>query len=133
MRKYLWLLASVFLLTTLAGAKVQPKFKSIEVKHFPSAEGVELPPEFNDYLYAELRSALKEKHLAVQLAGGDEVVDPGDAPQSAVLEGNLLEYKKGSVVKEQLIGWGPRSLKAHIKVTRLSDHEVLLDKDIKVR
>ena len=47
MRKYYLLLAAaVFLLTTWASAKDQPKFKSIEVKHFPNAEGVELPPEF---------------------------------------------------------------------------------------
>ena len=133
MRRYLLLLASAFLLTTLAIAKDQPKFKSIEVKHFPNAEGVELPPEFSDYLYAELRATLQKKKIAEQLVGENEVVDAADAPKSAILEGSLLEYKKGSLVKEKLIGWGPRSLKAHIKVTRVSNHEVLLDKDMKVR
>src|SRR5438045_6522499 len=107
MRKYYLLLAAaVFLLTTWASAKDQPKFKSIEVKHFPNAEGVELPPEFSDYLYAELRATLQKKKLAEQFLGEDEVVDAADAPKSAVLEGSVLEYKKGSVVKESLIGFG---------------------------
>ena len=59
MRKYYLLLAAaVFLLTTWASAKDQPKFKSIEVKHFTNAEGVELPPEFSDFLYSEYQLIL---------------------------------------------------------------------------
>lgn len=135
MRKYSLLIAAFFLLTTLVSAKDEPKFKSIEVKHFPNAEGVELPPEFSDYLYAELRATLQKKKLAEQFLGEDEVVDAADAPKSAVLEGSVLEYKKGSVVKESLIGFGAgsRSLTAHIKLTRRSNKEVIIEKDIKVR
>src|SRR5437870_5400507 len=33
----------------------EAQFKSVEAKHFERAEGVELSPEFTDYLYAELR------------------------------------------------------------------------------
>lgn len=135
MRKYLLLFASALLLTTLAIAKDEPKFKSLEVKHFPNAEGVELPPEFSDYLYAELRATLQKKKLAEQLIGEDEVVDAADAPRSAILEGSVLEYKKGSVVKESLIGFGAgaRSLTAHVKLTRRSNNQAIIDKDIKVR
>jgi uncharacterized protein DUF4410 len=135
MRKYCLLLAAAFVLTTWASAKDEPKFKSIEVKHFPSAEGVELPPEFGDFLYAELRADLQKKKVAEQLLGEGEVVDAADAPQSVVLEGSILEYKKGSIVKESLIGFGAgaRSLKAHIKVTRRSDNQAIIDKDMKVR
>jgi hypothetical protein len=135
MRKYYLLLAAaVFLLTTWASAKNQPKFKSIEVKHFPNAEGVELPPEFSDFLYAELKETLQKKNLAEQLIGEDEVVDSADAAHSVILEGSVLEYKKGSVVKEQLTrGWGGgRSLTAHVKMLRRSNNEVMIDKDIKV-
>src|SRR5215472_11372447 len=96
----------VFLSATWAVAKDQPKFKSIEIKHFPNSEGVELPPEFSDYLYAELRSTLQKKKLAEQFVGEDEVVDAADASSSVILEGSVLEYKKGSVVKESLIGFG---------------------------
>src|SRR5438067_4804550 len=100
MRKCCLLIAIAFFLTTLASAKDQPKFKSIEVKHFPSAEGVELPPDFGDLLYAELKTALQKKNLAKELIGEGEVVDAADAPNSAILEGNVLEYKKGSRAKE---------------------------------
>lgn len=135
MRKFSLLIAAFFVLTTWVSAKDEPKFKSIEVKHFPNAEGVELPPEFSDYLYAELRATLQKKKLAEQFVGEDEVVDAADAPNSAILDGSVLEYKKGSVVKESLIGFGAgsRSLTAHIKLTRRSNKEVIIEKDIKVR
>ncbi len=135
MRKCCLLITAAFLLTTWAAAKDQPKFKSIEVKHFPSAEGVELPPDFGDLLYAELKAVLQKKGLAEQLVGEDEVVDARDAPKSAVLEGSVLEYKKGSVVKESLIGFGAgaRSLTAHVKLIRRSNNEAIIDKDLKVR
>ena len=135
MRKCCLLVTAAFLLTTWASAKDQPKFKSIEVKHFPSAEGVELPPDFGDLLYAELKAALQKKGIAEQLVGEDEVVDATDAPKSALLEGSVLEYKKGSVVKESLIGFGAgaRSLTAHVKLIRRSNNEAIIDKDLKVR
>ncbi len=135
MRKFCLLVTAAFLLTTWVSAKDKPKFKSIEVKHFPSAEGVELPPDFGDLLYAELKAALQKKGIAEQLVGEDEVVDATDAPKSALLEGSVLEYKKGSVVKESLIGFGAgaRSLTAHVKLIRRSNNEAIIDKDLKVR
>jgi hypothetical protein len=134
-RDFFLVIAALPVLTTWTTAKDQPKFKSLEVKHFPNAEGVELPPEFSDYLYAELRATLQKKKLAEQLVGEDEVVDSADAPHSATLEGSVLEYKKGSLVKESLIGFGAggRSLTAHIRLTRRSNHEVIIEKDLKVR
>lgn len=121
--------------TLSATAKDQPKFKSIEVRHFSQLEGVELPPEFSDFLYAELRADLQKKKVADQLPGENEVADPADAAQSVILEGSVLEYKKGSLVKESLIGFGMgmRSLSAHVKLTRRSDNHLLIDKDVKVR
>ena len=135
MRNLFLFLVAVTLFSVSAAAKEQSKFKSIEVRHFSQIEGVELPPEFSDFLYAELRANLKKKKLADQLPGENEVVDPADAAQSVILEGSILEYKKGSVVKESLIGFGLglRSLSAHVKVTRRSDNQVLIDKDVKVR
>jgi hypothetical protein len=141
MRKCCLLVTAAFLLTTWAGAKDQPKFKSIEVKHFPTTEGVELPPDFGDLLYAELKAAIQKKKLAKELIGEDEVVDAADAPHSAVLEGSVLEYKKGSKVKEGVMeialgasfGAGARSLTAHVKLLRRSDNQAIIDKDIKVK
>ena len=94
-----------------------------------------MPPEFSDFLYAELRADLQKKKVADQLPGENEVADPADAAQSVILEGSVLEYKKGSLVKESLIGFGMgmRSLSAHVKLTRRSDNHLLIDKDVKVR
>jgi hypothetical protein len=135
MRNHFVFLAAAILLSVSATAKNQQKFKSIEVRHFSQAEGVELPPEFSDFLYAEIRADLQKKKLADQLPGENEVVDPADAAQSVILEGSVLEYKKGSVVKESLIGFGMgmRSLSTHVKLTRRSDNKALIDKDVKVR
>jgi uncharacterized protein DUF4410 len=135
MRTLCVLFATVFLLTAAAIAKDQPRFKSVEIKHFSLAEGVELPPQFSDYLYAELRADLQKKKVTEQLVGEDEVVDAADAPQSMILEGSVLEYKKGSLVKEKLIGFGAglRSLTAHVKLLRRSNNEAVIDKDLKVR
>ncbi len=117
------------------GGKGEPKFKAITVKHFTLAEGVELSPEFPDFLYAELKEELKKSGLYEQITGEDEVVEAADAPKSLAVDGRLLEYKKGSVVKESLIGLGAgmRSLRAQITVRRRSDNQAVVDKELKVR
>jgi hypothetical protein len=114
--------------TTPAVAKdPQPQFKSVEAKHFPRAEGVELSPAFSDYLYAELRAELTKAKLFGQVIGEDEVVDAADAPKSLVIVGTITEFKKGSVVKDALIGFGAgmRSLKVDANAARRSDQQNL--------
>ncbi len=105
----------------------EPQFKSVEAKHFPRAEGVELTPAFSDYLYAELRAELTKAKLFGQVIGEDEVVDAEDAPKSLVIVGTITEYKKGSMVKAQLIGFGAgmRSLKVDANVARRGDQQNL--------
>jgi hypothetical protein len=105
----------------------QPPFKSVEAKHFPRAEGVELSPAFSDYLYAELRAELTKAKLFGQVIGEDEVVDAADAPKSLVIVGTITEFKKGSIVKEKLIGFGAgmRSLKVDANAARRSDQQNL--------
>src|SRR5260370_15795799 len=107
---------AVFLVwTTPAVAKdPQPQFKSVEAKHFPRAEGVELSPAFSDYLYAELRAELTKAKLFGQVIGEDELVDEADAPKSLVIVGTIMEYKKGSVVKDALIGFRSGMLSLHV-------------------
>jgi hypothetical protein len=95
-------LAAALLWTTPAIAKDQPHFKSVEAKHFPRAEGVELSPAFSDYLYAELRAELTKAKLFDQVLGEDEVVEAEDASKSLVIVGTITEYKSGSVVKNQM-------------------------------
>src|SRR5258708_3936087 len=110
-------LAAVLAGTLPAIAKdPEPQFKSVEAKHFPRAEGVELSPAFSDYLYAELRAELTKAKLFGQVLGEDEVVDAADAPKSLVIVGTITAYKKSSVAKSELFGGGMRSLKLDANV-----------------
>src|ERR1700719_5280570 len=121
-------LAAVLVCAMPAFAKnPQQQFKSVEAKHFPRAEGVELSPDFSDYLYAELRAELTKAKLFGQVLGEDEVVDADDAPKSLVIVGTITEYKKGSLVKSELIGFGAgmRSLKVDANVSRRSNQQNL--------
>ena len=113
----------------------EAQFKSVEAKHFARAEGVELSPEFTDYLYAELRAELAKAKLFGQVLGEGEVVDAVDAPSSIIIEGNITEYKKGSVAKDALIGFtaGWRSLKVDTTIKRRSDQSVIASPQIHVR
>lgn len=112
-----------------------PKYKAAEAKHFDRAEGVELTPEFSDYLYAELRTQLEKTKIFSQVIGEGEVVDEADAATSVVVSGTLTEYKKGSVVKARLIGFtaGWRSLKMQVNLTRRSDQKSLATVEVHVR
>ena len=102
-----------------------PQFKTAEAKHFTTAEGVELSPAFVDYFYAELRSELTKGKVVNEVIGEGEAVEDADAPKSLVITGTISEYKKGSVVKSALIGFGAgmRSLKMDADVVRRSDKE----------
>lgn len=113
----------------------EAQFKSVEAKHFTKAEGVELSPEFADYLYAELRAELTKAKLFGQVIGEGEVVDAADAPASIIIDGNITEYKKGSAVKDALIGFtaGWRSLKVDTTIKRRSNQTVIVSPQIHVR
>jgi Domain of unknown function (DUF4410) len=135
-RFILAVLASALLLGASARAKAaEPKFKTAETKHFGRAEGVELTPDFNDYLYAELRTQLQKTNLFGQVIGEGEVVEAADAPASVVVSGTLTEYKKGSVAKAAIIGFtaGWRSLKMQVDLTRRSDQKSLATIEVHVR
>ena len=114
------------------GAVARPKdealqYKTAEAKHFTTAEGVELSPAFMDYFYAELRNELTKAKLVKEVIGEGEAVEDADAPKSLVISGTVTEYKKGSVVKSALIGFGAglRSLKMDADVVRRSDKQNL--------
>lgn len=113
----------------------EQQFKTVEAKHFTKAEGVELSPEFTDYLYAEVRAELTKAKLFGQVIGEGEVVEAADAPASIVIEGNIKEYKKGSVAKDVLIGYtaGWRSLKIDTTIKQRSDQKVIASPEIHVR
>ncbi len=120
-------LAALVVAPGLAAKDPEGIYKTAEAKHFTRVEGVELSPAFSDYLYAELRSELAKTKLFVQVIGEGEAVEDAEAAKSVVVEGVITEYKKGSRVKDALIGYGAgmRSLKMDVNVTRRSDHQDL--------
>jgi hypothetical protein len=126
---------SLTLCPVWAQSKGQSKLKNCAVSHFSQGEGVELSPEFAEFLYAEMRTALQKSKLFEQIIGEGEAVDRADAAQSIGITGNILEYKKGNVAKAVIIGFGMgrRSMKSHMKIVRLGDNQVLLDDDLVVK
>ena len=135
----LWIgITAAVLLSTMPAAIAKDntaQFKTVETKHFARAEGVELSAEFGDYLYAELRAELTKAKLFGLVIGEGEVVDAADAPSSIVIDGSITEYKKGSAVKDALIGFtaGWRSLKLDTTIKRRSDQKLLVSPQIHVR
>jgi Domain of unknown function (DUF4410) len=112
-----------------------PQFKTAEAKHFTSAEGVELSPAFVDYFYAELRNELSKSKVVKQVIGEGETVDDVDAINSLIITGTITEYKKGSVVKSALIGFGAgfKSIKMDADVVRRSDKQNLCTLEVHVK
>src|SRR5215831_1937000 len=106
LNKHKLMVAVIVLVSLAAFAKDKPKYKSVEIKHFSQAEGVELSPQFADFLYAELKTELQKSRLFEDILTENEVVDPADAALSFVIDGTILEYKKGSMAKEVIIGFG---------------------------
>jgi hypothetical protein len=126
MRSLMIVLVTALLVAPGVAAKDPEKvYKTAEAKHFTRVEGVELSPAFTDYLYAELRNELGKTKLFVQVIGEGEAVEDADAASSVVIEGVITEYKKGSRVKDAIIGYGAgaRSLKLDVNITRRSDHQ----------
>ena len=122
------IIAVMLAIGTTAQAKDDtPHYKTAEAKHFTTAEGVELSSTFVDYFYAELRNELVKGKFINDVIGEGEAVEDADAAQSLVITGTIIEYKKGSVVKSALIGFGAgmRSLKMDADVVRRSNKENL--------
>jgi len=134
MKPKLVAIALVGLLAALPawGKKGKTNFKSVEIKQFTRAEGVEVPPEIMDAIHSALRGALQGSGVFEEILGEDEVVDPSDADRSVILEGTVLEYGKGSALKSRLMtGWAGRErLRARIIVRRRSNNETLMDQEI---
>ncbi len=122
---------------SVCGKKAEFKYRSIEVKHFSKDEGVELPADFADLLYAELRKQLHKSGHFEQILGENEVVDSSEADRSVILEGNFVGYKKGSAAQEMIPYVGlfkyHRTLKTQFTLRRRSDSEKLLEKEITVK
>ncbi len=124
----------VLVLNLSAGDKPS-KYKAVEIKHFTGAEGVELTPEFYDFLYAELKNEIVKSKVSEQIVGEGEVIEAADASNAVTVEGSVEEFKRGSVVKAALIGLGTgrQSLRARVKVIRVSDKQAVLEKELTVK
>jgi hypothetical protein len=88
-----------------------------EPKHFARAEGVELSPEFTDYLYAEVRNELAKSRKYGRVVSEGEAVSATGPGEAMVVDGILTEYKKGSRVKDGLIGFGAGARSLRMTVT----------------
>jgi len=135
--KHFWISAALLL---TFGAMAQAKdpeqyYKTAEVKHYTKVEGVELSATFTDYLYAELRAQLTKTKMFGRVLTEGEVVDDAEVPSSIVLNGQLIEFKKGNLAKEVIIGFssGYRRLKLDTVVTNRSDGATLFTLHTQVR
>ena len=92
MRSYPFLYGLLVLSALCPGATagdVRPKAAAIEIRRFTVAEGVSLPKELPDFLYALLVEKLEEAQLPAVILGENEMPDsPG--PDPLVLEGRML-------------------------------------------
>jgi hypothetical protein len=106
-----------------------------EAKHFVRAEGVELSPEFTDYLYAEVRNELIKSKKYGRVVGEGEAVNESGAGEAVVVDGILTEYKKGSRVKDGLIGFGAgaRSLKMTVTLGRRDSLQSVVRIELRVK
>jgi hypothetical protein len=105
----------------------KPHFKSIEVKHFTNAEGVQLSPTFSKYFYASFLAEMQRLNVAEQtVEEGTPVNDTqgphGFNPQFIVLEGKFVAVKDGQQKGDK---FEAGSANLEIRYFRRSDHRAL--------
>jgi len=105
----------------------KPQYKSIEVKHFTSADGVQLSPSFAKHFYASFLAELQRLNLAEQTveegaAVNDTQGSHGLNPQFIVLEGKFTAIKEGQQKGDKFeAGYA----NIEIRYFRRSDHKEL--------
>jgi len=105
----------------------KPQFKSIEVKHFTNADGVQLSPNFLKVFYASFLAELQRLNVADQtVEEGTPVNDTqgphGSNPQFIVLEGKFVAVKEGRQKGDK---FEAGSANLEIRLFRRSDHKAL--------
>jgi hypothetical protein len=108
----------------------KPEFKSIEVKHFTNAEGVQLSPNFQKVFYASFLAELQRQNISEQVVeDGTPVNDtPTQGSQSykfIVLEGRFVAVKEGRQKGDK---FEAGSADLEIRYFRRSDHKGFPDK-----
>jgi hypothetical protein len=75
--------AAILLLTaSLSARNNQPKYKTIEVKHFTKADGVDLSDVFINAFYDGVRAQLEKEKVADQVVADGAAVPDADAADS---------------------------------------------------
>ena len=90
----------------------KPQFKSIEVKQFTFAEGVQLSPDFSKHFYASFLAELQRLNISAQVVEDGAAVNDtqgshGFNPQFIVLEGKFVAVKEGQQKGEK---WCKRAI-----------------------
>lgn len=114
------ILVALFPLLPAHAQKVTPRFKAIEVRHFDQAEGVEIPPEVPDFLYAVLRHELEKSGMFEKVVGEEEVLERAEGEGSLILHGTLLEDGRRGTVR------------VRVTVRRRTNNEAIFDQELKV-
>lgn len=105
----------------------KPKFKSIEVKQFIIAEGIQLSPNFSKYFYASFLAELQRLNISEQVVEDGTAVNDtqgphGLNPQFIVLEGKVVSVKEGQQRGDK---FEAGSANLEIRYFRRSDHRLL--------
>ena len=114
------LLVLVVSLSLGAKSKGEMQFKTVEVKHFTVAQGVDLWGEYPNLLYGELRTELEKKKIAVQVVEEGGTVADADAADSIVVEGKVTDFKKAGHTMMH-----PGSLTMEINIYHRTDHSAV--------
>ncbi len=115
--------ALLLCLTVLTGCQSlpasgsQPRFSTVEVKHFAQVDGLGLSQEFVNYFYDGLREQLEKMRVASQVIEEGTAVPDADAANSVIVEGKFTEYKQG--------GFGVGIVGSEIKLYRRNDHALI--------
>jgi hypothetical protein len=96
----------------------QPQFKTIIVKHFVLASGVNRSETFADTFTNGLIEELQKMKYAAQVLADPAAVAPADAADSLLVEGKILSFQTGGFMVPGKVG-------VEFDIYRASDHAVV--------
>jgi hypothetical protein len=99
-----------------AASDEQPRYKTIELKHFTNAEGANVPEAFVASFESNLRAQLEKNNPGIKILDEGATMSDADAPDSAVVEG------KFDKIDDSKMTCGPW-LTVEISSYRMSDHQ----------
>jgi hypothetical protein len=114
---FLFLFALLFPVSA-AAASPPPLIRTIIVKHFSNAMGVDKSQDFINYFCDALRDELLKEKVANQVGEDGLPVADADASNSLVIEGKFTGFDKGGVFS---VG----SVTMEIEMYRISDHALM--------